>query len=117
MYRRGNKLVVGSTQSGKSYAEVHDLLDAAVLRNVAVVVVDPHARSLARNALTHLIARGQKSRIGFGGETIRHYVMAPQQYVKDARTGHTSGNPMKVLDGNLDPFIESYLRYRMGDSG
>lgn len=58
--------------------------------------------------------RGQKSRIGFGGETIRHYVMAPQQYVKDARTGLTVGNPTKVLDGDIDPFIESYLRYQMG---
>ena len=59
--------------------------------------------------------RGQKSRIGFGGETIRHYVMAPQQYVKDARTGYTSGNPLKVLDGNLDPFIEAFLRYSIGN--
>lgn len=58
--------------------------------------------------------RGQKSRIGFGGETIRHYVMAPQQYVKDARTGFTVGNPTKVLDGDIDPFIESYLKDLMG---
>lgn len=58
--------------------------------------------------------RGQKPRIGFGGEPIRHYVMAPQQYVKDARTGHTAGNPTKVLDGDLDPFIEAYLRDQMG---
>ncbi|MDB5335147.1 MAG: prfB [Planctomycetaceae bacterium] len=58
--------------------------------------------------------RGLKSRIGFGGETIRHYVMAPQQYVKDARTGFTVGNPTKVLDGDIDPFIESFLRDQMG---
>ncbi len=58
--------------------------------------------------------RGLKSRIGFGGETIRHYVMAPQQYVKDARTGLTVGNPTKVLDGDIDPFIESFLRDQMG---
>jgi peptide chain release factor 2 len=58
--------------------------------------------------------RGQKSRIGFGGETIRSYVMAPQQYVKDARTAYTASNPQKVLDGEIDQFIESYLRYRIG---
>jgi len=58
--------------------------------------------------------RGQKSRIGFGGEPIRHYVMAPQQYVKDARTGVTIGNPMRVLDGDLDELMEAYLRGSIG---
>lgn len=58
--------------------------------------------------------RGTKSRIGFGGETIRHYVLNPEQYVKDARSGHKHGNPTKVLDGeNLDEFIESYQRWAM----
>lgn len=59
--------------------------------------------------------RGAKSRIGFGGETIRHYVLHPDQYVKDARTGHKVGNPMPVLNGeNLDQFIEAYLRWAIG---
>jgi peptide chain release factor 2 len=59
--------------------------------------------------------RGAKSRIGFGGETIRHYVLHPDQYVKDARTGHKYGNPMNVLNGeNLDSFIEAYLRWTIG---
>ncbi|GAB4155489.1 MAG: peptide chain release factor 2 [Planctomycetaceae bacterium] len=57
--------------------------------------------------------RGQKSKIGFGGETVRNYVLHPDQYVKDARTAHKSGNPTNVLDGDLDDFIESYLRWRM----
>lgn len=55
--------------------------------------------------------RGKKSRIGFGGETIRHYVLHPDRFVKDARTGHKTGNPEAVLDGALDPFIEEYLRW------
>ena len=54
---------------------------------------------------------GQKSKIGFGGETARHYVLHPEQYVKDTRTGHKSGNPTTVLDGDLEPFIEAYLRW------
>ena len=58
--------------------------------------------------------RGQKSKIGFGGETVRNYVLHPDQYVKDARTGHKSGNPTVVLDGALDPFIEAYLRWNIG---
>lgn len=57
---------------------------------------------------------GQKSKIGFGGETARNYVLHPEQYVKDTRTGHKAGNPTAVLDGDLDPFIEAYLRWSIG---
>ncbi len=55
--------------------------------------------------------RGQKSKIGFGGETIRNYVLHPEQFVKDTRTNQKTGNPTAVLDGELDPFIEEYLRW------
>jgi len=55
--------------------------------------------------------RGQKSTIGFGGQTIRHYVLQPQQFVKDERTDLKTNNPFEVLDGALDPLIESYLRW------
>jgi peptide chain release factor 2 len=54
---------------------------------------------------------GQKSKIGFGGETARHYVLHPDQYVKDTRSGHKTGNPNSVLNGELDPFIEAYLKW------
>jgi peptide chain release factor 2 len=55
--------------------------------------------------------RGEKSKIGFGGQTIRHYVLQPQQFVKDDRTDLKTSNPLEVLDGALDPFIEAYLRW------
>lgn len=55
--------------------------------------------------------RGEKSKIGFGGQTIRHYVLQPQQFVKDDRTDLKQSNPFEVLNGDLDPFIESYLRW------
>ena len=55
--------------------------------------------------------RGEKSKIGFGGQTIRHYVLQPQQFVKDDRTELKQSNPFEVLDGALDPYIESYLRW------
>ncbi|MEX0701252.1 MAG: peptide chain release factor 2 [Planctomycetales bacterium] len=58
--------------------------------------------------------RGQKGKIGFGGETVRTYVLHPERYVKDARTGHKAGNPDSVLGGDLDPFLESYLRWTLG---
>jgi len=46
---------------------------------------------------------------GFGGESVRSYVLHPYQLVKDSRTGHEIGNTQAVLDGNLDPFIHEYL--------
>jgi peptide chain release factor 2 len=57
--------------------------------------------------------RGEKSKIGFGGQTIRNYVLHPDQFVKDARTGTKVGNPQPVLDGDLDLFLESYLRWTL----
>jgi peptide chain release factor 2 len=53
--------------------------------------------------------RGGAANTGFGGESIRSYVLHPYQLVKDARTGHEIGNAQSVLDGNLDPFIHEYL--------
>src|ERR1700730_16108523 len=46
---------------------------------------------------------------GFGGESVRSYVLHPYQLVKDSRTGYEIGNTQAVLDGNLDPFIHEYL--------
>lgn len=57
--------------------------------------------------------RGSKSKIGFGGETIRNYVLHPDQFVKDTRTGHKVGNPQPILDGGLDPFLEAYLKWTL----
>ena len=58
--------------------------------------------------------RGQKSKIGFGGETVRNYVMHPEQFVKDTRTGYKVGNPQPILDGDIDEFLNSYLRWSIG---
>ena len=52
-----------------------------------------------------------KGEIAWGNQ-IRSYVLQPYQMVKDHRTNHQTGNVEAVLDGDLDPFIESYLRYR-----
>jgi len=60
--------------------------------------------------------RGQKSRIGFGGETIRSYVLHPESYCKDNRTEYKTAHPAAVLDGDLDPWIEAYLRWALAQS-
>ena len=46
--------------------------------------------------------------VAFGSQ-IRSYVLHPYKQVKDLRTGHAVGNVDRVLDGDLDPFIQAYL--------
>ena len=53
-----------------------------------------------------------KTDIGWGHQ-IRSYVLQPYQMVKDLRTGHISGTPAEVLDGDLDPFMEASLAQRL----
>ena len=54
--------------------------------------------------------RGEIKEIGWGSQ-IRSYVMQPYTMVKDHRTNQESGNAQSVLDGNLDPFINAYLKW------
>lgn len=56
---------------------------------------------------------GEKGDIAWGNQ-IRSYVLQPYQMVKDHRTDYQVGNPLVVLDGELDGFIASYLRHRAG---
>ena len=51
---------------------------------------------------------GAKKEIKFGSQ-IRSYVMQPYQMVKDHRTKEQVGDVNRVLDGDIDPFIKSYL--------
>jgi peptide chain release factor 2 len=44
------------------------------------------------------------------GRQIRSYVMQPYTMVKDHRTGQETGNILAVMDGEIDPVIEAYLR-------
>ncbi len=53
-----------------------------------------------------------KTDIGWGHQ-IRSYVLQPYQMVKDLRTGHVSGTPAEVLDGDLDAFMEASLAQRL----
>ena len=58
---------------------------------------------------------GDKKSIEWGSQ-IRSYVLHPYRMVKDHRTGHETGDTDSVLDGELTPFVEAYLKSR-ADSG
>jgi peptide chain release factor 2 len=59
---------------------------------------------------------GNKGEIAWGNQ-IRSYVLQPYQMIKDHRTDFQVGNVEAVLDGEIDGFIESYLRHRAKKGG
>ncbi|KAA0211195.1 peptide chain release factor 2 [bacterium] len=56
---------------------------------------------------------GAKGEVSFGYQ-IRNYVMNPYTIVKDARTEHETGDIQRVMAGEIDDFIESYLKWFQG---
>ncbi len=56
--------------------------------------------------------RGEQKEIGWGSQ-IRSYVFHPYSMVKDHRTNEETGNVGAVMDGDLDPFINAYLRSKI----
>jgi peptide chain release factor 2 len=55
----------------------------------------------------------EQPKTGFGSQ-IRNYFLHPDQRVKDQRTGHYVGSFQSVLDGNIDGFLDAYLRWKAG---
>ncbi|MDA3960708.1 MAG: peptide chain release factor 2 [Planctomycetota bacterium] len=59
---------------------------------------------------------GDRGTIGWGHQ-IRSYVLQPTQLITDLRTRFKEGNANKVLDGDLQDFIDSYLQWRLKQGG
>ncbi|HKU18263.1 MAG TPA: peptide chain release factor 2 [Candidatus Saccharimonadales bacterium] len=58
--------------------------------------------------------KGPSSANEFGSQ-IRNYVLHPYKQVKDLRTGYETSDPDGVLGGNVNPFIDAYLDFALGD--
>ena len=59
---------------------------------------------------------GNKKDIAWGSQ-IRSYVLQPYRMVKDHRTAVEMGDADRVLDGDIDSFIEAWLSHQMGEGG
>ena len=57
----------------------------------------------------------EKKEIAFGNQ-IRSYVFQPYTLVKDHRTGVEVGDVARVMDGDIEPFIEAYLKQTAGQT-
>ena len=69
----------------------------------------------------HQEERAELDALGAGGNAswgnqMRSYVLHPYQMVKDLRTNYEVGDPSKVLDGDLDGFLEAGIRWRMAEA-
>ena len=71
---------------------------------VAAKIEEEHQAELDRIA-------GKQAQVGWGSQ-IRSYVLQPYQMVKDLRTEIETSSVEAVLDGDIDDFMEGYLRWR-----
>jgi peptide chain release factor 2 len=95
--------IVVSCQNERSQHQNKDR--AMSILKAKLADVERHRREEEMDAIA-----GPKTRVGFGTQ-IRSYVLQPYQMVKDLRSGHESGNPSAVIDGDLDPFMEAFLQW------
>lgn len=83
---------------------------------VAMKILKSQLFDLERRKQEAAIAalKGEDVEAGWGNQ-IRSYVLHPYKMVKDHRTNFEVGNTQAVLDGQLDEFMEAYLRHKVGE--
>jgi len=84
-------------------------------KDVAMKILTSRLLEIARQENKESIneIRGESRKIEFGSQ-IRNYVFQPYTLVKDLRTGCETGDIIRVMDGELDDFIDAFLRWNRG---
>jgi peptide chain release factor 2 len=101
--------VVVAVQSERSQHQNRDRAMAVLRARLVERQMEEREAEMAR-------LRGEHIEAGWGNQ-IRSYVLQPYTMVKDLRTGVETSNPTAVLDGDLDAFMDGYLRSRVGAGG
>jgi peptide chain release factor 2 len=96
--------LVASSQEERSQLQNRERAMGKLKAMLAAKVAEDHQAELDRIA-------GKQAQVGWGSQ-IRSYVLQPYQMVKDLRTEIETSNVSAVLDGDLDQFMEGYLRWR-----
>ncbi|MFC5975489.1 MULTISPECIES: peptide chain release factor 2 [Carnobacterium] len=97
--------VVVASQAQRSQLKNRDQAMNMLKAKLHQIEVEEKEREMAE-------IRGEQKEIGWGSQ-IRSYVFHPYTMVKDHRTNYETGNVTNVMDGDIDPFINAYLRSRM----
>ncbi len=100
--------LVASSQEERSQLQNREKAMNRIRTMIAARVLEERQAEMDRIA-------GRQAQVGWGSQ-IRSYVMQPYQMVKDLRTEVESGNVAAVLDGDLDEFMEGFLRHRRRDA-
>jgi peptide chain release factor 2 len=101
--------IVVAVQSERSQHQNRD-------RAMAVLRAKLVERQMEEREVERLRLRGEHVEAGWGNQ-IRSYVLQPYTMVKDLRTGVETSNPVAVLDGDIDAFVDGYLRWQLGEGG
>jgi len=101
--------VVVTCQNERSQQQNRDVAWRVLRARLLALQQAAHAEHLAE-------LKGESMPAEWGSQ-IRSYVLHPYTMVKDHRTGAEVGNAQAVLDGELEPFIEAYLRWQIGENG
>ncbi len=101
IYHKPTGIVVKSQQE-RSQLQNRAIAMEILVSKLLAIKQEEHEKKLAE-------LKGEAFDINFGSQ-IRSYVFHPYKMVKDHRTGYEVGNVDAVMDGDIDGFIESYLK-------
>lgn len=126
VYRSGGKggQSVNTTDSAVRVTHIPTGIVVSIQNERSQLQNKETALTILRSKLAHLQAQQHVEKLeelrgpnisAEWGNQIRSYVLHPYKQVKDNRTSFQSSDPEAVLDGDIDPFIETYLDYAIGE--